>query len=862
MNIFNLSDYNTKIKMCWWTCFSVSILVIAWAFWGLTSLSTYQTIFFVSCLAIIFIGKNLVVKIPQTQIYLWLREPVILLSLIWVGVPGAVLLSAVASFVGFNQITKSVKRNIVGTGASVIATFISGQFFVSALSYFEELSIVTTSASSFPLLFGVLFTTFFIHYAVFAVLPSIFLSLRLEKTFFDIWKEYCSWGMVTYLFGLIFSFIIHVFFIQFGTAVGFLFVPLIFVMNLANRFYSQTLLVKTEESSETTRIHLATIEALATAIDARDQVGVGHARRVQIYAIGMGEVLGLSEDELNALHTGALLHDIGKLAVPDHILNKPGRLTPAEMEKTKVHASVGAAILEKVNFPYPVVPTVLHHHENWDGTGYPHGLSKEEIPLTARILAVADAYDTLCGARPYRASLTRDEARRYLLNSAGKQFDPRLVDVFLRNWQHFDKKIEQAGLSYKFENKNEVETESETIKISKDGYLEQIKRANREVYTLYELARVFSGSLNLEDTLKLFVEKVKELVPFDTCIIYLYKEAEGYAIANYTEGKNAELIKGKKIKPGEGATGYVLKNRQAVHNINPVLDFSFGYSQIAEDFASMASLPLIVEEKLIGAISLYSCELESYEDDYMRLLETITRIASDAIAKSVTHLETENRALTDQMTNLPNARSLQLHFEKEVSRSRRTGYPFQVIMLDLDGFKAVNDTFGHKVGDKLLLEVGKVMKDQLREYDFLARYAGDEFVAIIPEMNEEDVREICDRIEKSVSEFQITIGDRYAKVGISIGSASYPRNGESLDQIIVAADQAMYAVKAHHKQKLIEKEAKMQEEMQIKSLESAITVMPEELIINEDSVIFDLDTNNDGVLFELDESHIISNSVN
>ena len=171
---------------------------------------------------------------------------------------------------------------------------------------------------------------------------------------------------------------------------------------------------KTAEITEASRMHLATVEALATAIDARDQVGVGHVRRTQIYAVGIGEILQLSDSEIQALRTGALLHDIGKLGVPDHILNKPGKLTAAELEKVKIHADVGASILKKVNFPYPVIPTIKHHHEMWDGSGYPNGLKEEKIPLTARILAVADTYDTMRGARPYRPAVSREEAKKII----------------------------------------------------------------------------------------------------------------------------------------------------------------------------------------------------------------------------------------------------------------------------------------------------------------------------------------------------------------------------------------------------------------------------------------------------------------
>ena len=204
---------------------------------------------------------------------------------------------------------------------------------------------------------------------------------------------------------------------------------------------------KTAEITEASRIHLATVEALATAIDARDQVGVGHVRRTQIYAVGIGELLELCDSEIQALRTGALLHDIGKLGVPDHILNKPGKLTAAELEKVKIHAKIGASILGKVKFPYPVIPTVKHHHEMWDGKGYPNGLRGEAIPLTARILAVADTYDTLRGARPFRPAVSRDEARKTILNGAGTQFDPKIVDVFFRNLKTFEKLVEAEGLN-------------------------------------------------------------------------------------------------------------------------------------------------------------------------------------------------------------------------------------------------------------------------------------------------------------------------------------------------------------------------------------------------------------------------------
>lgn len=214
----------------------------------------------------------------------------------------------------------------------------------------------------------------------------------------------------------------------------------------------------------------------------------------------------------------------------------------------------------------------------------------------------------------------------------------------------------------------------------------------------------------------------------------------------------------------------------------------------------MASLPLFKDDLLLGALSIYSMSPREYSDEQIRLLETVTRLASDALANAVNHARAESNALTDSLTGLPNARRLHVRFEEEVSRARRTGQPFQVIMLDLDDFKLVNDTFGHKVGDRMLREVAGLVHAQLREYDFLARYAGDEFVAIVPDTAFEQVEELRERIERAVSGFSIEVrAQGRARVGISVGSAVYGVDGETLDQLLVAADQAMYRAKSTHK---------------------------------------------------------------
>ena len=165
----------------------------------------------------------------------------------------------------------------------------------------------------------------------------------------------------------------------------------------------------------------------------KDQITHGHIRRVQTYAVGLAKSIGVSDEKLlKAIEAAALLHDMGKLAVPEHILNKPGKLTPAEFEKMKLHASVGADILSAIDFPYPVVPIVRHHHENWNGTGYPDGIKGTDIPIGARILSVVDCFDALTSDRPYRPRLSDDEAIAILMERRGSMYDPLVVDTFIR----------------------------------------------------------------------------------------------------------------------------------------------------------------------------------------------------------------------------------------------------------------------------------------------------------------------------------------------------------------------------------------------------------------------------------------------
>jgi putative two-component system response regulator len=199
-----------------------------------------------------------------------------------------------------------------------------------------------------------------------------------------------------------------------------------------NRYYQRQLELRVAEQAEQIeRMFVDALLSLANAIEARDGYTGGHVERVTRYAVATGVEMGLAGDEIRTLWVGSLLHDVGKIGVPDQILKKPGKLTPDEYEIMKQHPQIGAAIMERSAFLRPALPIVLHHQERFDGGGYPFGLRGEEISLGGRILAVADTFDAIVSTRPYRGRRTVDAAITELRRCAGSQFDPSVVDAFV-----------------------------------------------------------------------------------------------------------------------------------------------------------------------------------------------------------------------------------------------------------------------------------------------------------------------------------------------------------------------------------------------------------------------------------------------
>ena len=543
-------------------------------------------------------------------------------------------------------------------------------------------------------------------------------------------------------------------------------------------------------------LNLRAVESLAIAIDAKHQTTHGHVRRTQVYALELGRLLNVSPEETEALKAGALLHDVGNLAVPEYILNKPGRLSAAEFEKMKVHTTVGGDLVGRVGFPFPVEDVVRSHHERWDGTGYPRGLKGERIPLVARIISAVDFYDSTRCDRSYRAGMTREESIELLRSRAGKSFDPVVVEMFVKHVDRFDALLAPEDLAEQVRAERQEGAARETqVPAAADGTagFRSIVRAQREVAALHEITQVIGSSLSLQDTVALVAARLCEMVPFDACVIYALDDRTGRAEPVYAAGEWDEYFGARGVAAGEGITGWVVANSRPMFRTPPELETAGAPAEVASQVRDVISSPLVREEGSFGAITLFSRTPGAYTEEHLRLIETVCLNVSGALNNALAHERTRESALSDQLTGLPNARALRLMLEHRLAECRRhEGEVVSVLSIDVDDFKSINEQFGHGVGDRLLSSLAEVVKGQLRQMDVIARFAGDEFLAVMPGANGPVAAMVAERIRHAVEShsFNVKTG-RDIQVSVSTGAGSYPSDGETADEVISAASRAM-----------------------------------------------------------------------
>ena len=582
--------------------------------------------------------------------------------------------------------------------------------------------------------------------------------------------------------------------------------PLLFTLDRGYRAWCDAI---AERKDEVAQLHRNTLETLSLAIDARDQTTHMHLRRVQIYALALGRELKLSEAELEALNVAALLHDIGKLGIPDHILLKPGSLTPPEWEKMKTHVMIGAEMLSRMRFPDLVSDIVKTHHEKWDGTGYPNGLRGTSIPIGSRILSAVDCLDALASDRPYRSALPLDQAMAMVRGQGGKSYDPTIIAILERRYVELDR-LARANVDDTVANPGAISpaapqqgiaglatrllTESKAA--AKDDILDPIVAARQETQLLQTLAFDLARSARLDEVVPVIHKCLSQNIGYDTLGIYVRRQNVLDPVCFM--GGHESLFTKKAFPVTEGLSGWIAEHGSPILNGNVSVESCYSNdSEVLNNLQAALGVPFESRGGITGVIMLYHLDPNAFSLDNLRILEAASLQIGPAIEGALKFQNAEESAATDHLTGVPNARALASYLERELQRAGREQSRVGVLVCDLDGFKQVNDRFGHLKGDEVLRSVAKGLREAGRGSDYLARIGGDEFIMVLPGL-QGDYSSQLERLRTVAVEAGQTICGEPC-LSMSVGVAIYPLDGVNAETLIAEADRRMYRLKHQNK---------------------------------------------------------------
>jgi putative nucleotidyltransferase with HDIG domain len=523
---------------------------------------------------------------------------------------------------------RSIDRILFNMAAPTIAIWIATQAFFTLggdrpplegpLSALRLLALLT--------LFGA------INFGVNSGIVAIGVGFERRTAILALWRAHLSGVWISY-FGGIFAAMLLMVLAPFRTLdILILIIPLPVILYVAFRHAVGRAEDQITHLASLNRVYAAAIEALAHAVDAKDEVTHDHTRRVQDRTLCLARALGVGgEAELNAISAAALLHDVGKLAIPEHILNKPGRLTTAEYEIMKRHAPIGADILSVIGFPYAVAPIVRHHHENWDGTGYPDGLAGSEIPIGSRILAVVDCFDALTSDRPYRPQMTDRDALQIVNDRRGSMYDPQVVDAFFALQ-------EQGDLATGAESQPPAEAAPAPARLLPEPGPEGSRNGSEDagLQTLFELGRSMAGCRSMPQLGELVWAQLRQHLPPSAFVLYGYEKTSDAIVAVYRAGEQACLMSAAPIPLGERLSGWVAATGETVMNSDARLDLD---EAVREQSALRSALAvrLVADDGPAGVISLYSNASGAFDDTHRRLVEAVSRALAGCIADMAHH---------------------------------------------------------------------------------------------------------------------------------------------------------------------------------------------------------------------------------
>ncbi|HYR94718.1 MAG TPA: GAF domain-containing protein [Methylomirabilota bacterium] len=561
---------------------------------------------------------------------------------------------------------------------------------------------------------------------------------------------------------------------------------LIVLQSLANLV--ATAFENAEHMAQMRELYLASVKALAAAVDARDPYTRSHSARVSALSRSVAEELRLGPDELRRVQLGALLHDIGKIGIPDAILNKPGPLTQDEWVLMRTHPAVGASILAVVEPLRDLVPIVRTHHERFDGNGYPDRLSGDEIPIEAHIVAAADAFEVIVSRRAYKQAQTVEFACAELLRCRGTQFHPDVVDAFLRVVER--DRLQGAGYLRRVAGIEHEEIENVP---GPGGVLEQFAATahahGRQLAILQRLASEISAVLDIDELAGRLLRIVCEAMGYENGFLLTLADKHAGLVVRSAVGPS-EPYTGQVLPPGTGISWWVVEHGVPAHVIDAQKDPRY-YGP--PDINSVLVVPLQLGEERVGALGIESPRIQAFGREDEELLTAVSHQVAAALRVAKLHQAAKHAAATDPLTALPNRRTFFEQLAAELAKDPTA--PVSVAVLDVNGLKGRNDEFGHAAGDEALVRIGQLLTAGVRDNDLVARIGGDEFAILFPGAPLLVAERAMRRLAEAIEEGAVTDGKRLPTIAWGVADAA--TSNFSVDELVDAADRAMY----RHKQK-------------------------------------------------------------
>jgi diguanylate cyclase (GGDEF)-like protein len=420
-----------------------------------------------------------------------------------------------------------------------------------------------------------------------------------------------------------------------------------------------------------------------------------------------------------------------------------------------------------------------------------------------------DCLDALASDRQYRPALPLIEAMDKVKEKAGSWFDPRVVEILQRRYIDLERMAQMSegnsapsGLSRSVRVVRGLapaagfeRSEPTNGFMDSADFLTSIASARQEAQTMFELSQDLGVSLSLSETLSVLSMRLRRMIPYDSIAVFVNRN--GWLLPELVSGENFRTLSSLKVRVGEGLCGWVAENCKPIVNGNPQVETGYSVEAGKNALQSALVVPLEGLNGVVGVLAMYQTNRDAFTPDHLRILLAVASKVALSVENALKYQQAESSATTDYLTGLPNARSLFVHLAQEVSRCRRMKTTLAVLVCDIDGFKQINDSFGHLEGDKLLREFTTRLKDVCRGYDYVARMGGDEFVITAPGLTPDAAQDKADRLNRAAIESGRHVCGRDL-ITLSVGMAFCPDDGIDVERLLAEADRRMYSMKQVH----------------------------------------------------------------